>query len=366
MEINKTSRTFMGTFSLKAAGALAANSIGETFHAACRQHFMRTIALEEHFVTRSFLRVTGANGRKTPPQIAALQPKLLEIGAGRIAAMDEAGIDLQVLSLAAAGLDALDADTATSLAREINDELGETVRAHPKRLGGFATLALQNPVAAAAELERCVTRLGFRGALLDGTTGGLFLDDPRFLPVFEAAVHLGVPIYLHPAPPPEPVREAYFSGLPGELGHLLSIAGWGWHAETGLHTLRLIVSGLFDRLPALQLIIGHMGEGLPYALARSSGVLSQAATHLRQPIAAYFQSNIHITTSGYFTQPPLRCALEVVGIDRLMFSVDYPFSPNTRGRAFLDSLAEMLNADEAAKLAYRNAERLLKRPATGA
>jgi predicted TIM-barrel fold metal-dependent hydrolase len=320
---------------------------------------MSTIALEEHFVTESFLRATRANGERTPPQLAELQSKLLDIGPGRIADMDKSGIDLQVLSLAAMGFDALDADRASSLARDINDELAAAVRSHPARLGGFATLALKAPATAAAELERCVTRLGFHGALLDGTTDGLFLDDPRFLPVFEAAAHLGVPIYLHPAPPPQPVREAYYSGLPGELGFLLSIAGWGWHAETGLHTLRLIVSGLFDRLPMLELIIGHMGEGLPYALARSSGVLSHAAPNLRQPVAAYFQSNIHCTTSGYFTLPPLRCALEVVSLDRLLFSVDYPYSPNKRGRDFLDSVAKILSTDDFAKLTHRNAEHLL-------
>jgi predicted TIM-barrel fold metal-dependent hydrolase len=319
----------------------------------------RTITLEEHFVTGSFLKATGVYGENSAPQMAELQPKLLDIGAGRIAAMDEASIDFQVLSLAAMGFDALDAATARPLARDVNDELAAAIRAHPDRLGGFATLALKDPAGAAVELERCVTRLGFPGALVNGTTGGLFLDDPRFLPVFEAAVHLGVPIYLHPAPPPEPVRQAYFSGL-GEAGQLLSIAGWGWHAETGLHTLRLIVSGLFDRLPALQLIIGHMGEGLPYALARSSAVLSRATPKPRQPAADYFKSNIHITTSGYFTQPPLTCAIEVVGIDRMLFSVDYPFSPNTRGRAYLDSLAGTLSSDDLAKLTHRNTERVLK------
>ena len=323
----------------------------------------RAITLEEHFVTDSFLKATGAYGENAAPQMVELQPKLLDIGAGRIAAMDEASIDYQVLSLAAMGFDALDAETSRPLARDINDELAEAVRAHPDRLGGFAALALKDPAAAAAELERCVTRLGFAGALVNGTTGGLFLDDPRFLPVFEAAVHLGVPIYLHPAPPPEPVRQAYFSGL-GEAGQLLSIAGWGWHAETGLHTLRLIVAGLFDRLPALQLIIGHMGEGLPYALARSSAVLSRATPRPRRPVADYFKSNIHITTSGYFTQPPLTCAVEVVGIDRVLFSVDYPFSPNTRGRAFLESLAGTLSPDDLAKLTHRNAEQVFKLPGT--
>jgi uncharacterized protein len=317
---------------------------------------MSTIALEEHFVTKSFLQATGDDG-----DTSDLQSRLLDIGAGRIAAMDEAGIDFQVLSLVAiGGFEKLDASVATPLTHDINDELADAVRSHPARFGGFATLALKNPSAAAAELERCVTRLGFHGPLLNGTTDGLFLDDIRFLPVFEAAAQLGVPIYLHPAPPPKPVQEVYFSGLPGEMGHILSIAGWGWHAETALHTLRLIVSGLFDRLPHLQLIIGHMGEGLPYALARSSQILSGAATHLRQPVAAYFQSNIHITTSGYFTQPPLRAAIDVLGIERILFSVDYPFSPNTRGRAFLDSLAELLSPDDLAVLAHGNAECLLK------
>ena len=315
---------------------------------------MRTITLEEHFITESFVRATGT------PRFAELQPKLLDLGAGRIADMDEAGIDLQVLSLASMGFDALDGATSTALAHDVNDELADAVRAHPDRLAGFAMVALKDANAAAAELDRCITRLGFAGALVDGTTNGLFLDDSRFLPFFEAAAHLNVPVYLHPAPPPEPVRQAYFSGLPGELGLFLSIAGWGWHAETGLHTLRLIVSGLFDRFPTLQLIIGHMGEGLPYALARSSAILSRAAPHLRQPVASYFQSNIHITTSGYFTTQPLRCAQDVVGLDRLLFSVDYPFSPNTRGRAFLDSLADMLNAEELASLAHGNAESLLR------
>jgi predicted TIM-barrel fold metal-dependent hydrolase len=338
---------------------------------------MRTIALEEHFLTQSFLRATHNASTPIPPQIAALQPKLLDLGAGRIAAMDESAIDLQVLSLAASGLDALPASTAIPLTRDINDELAAAIRQNPTRLAGFAILPLKDPAASAAELERCVTKLGFCGAMVDGTTStsgapalnaqpsdpaSLFLDDSRFLPIWEAAAHLNVPIYLHPAPPPAAVQHAYYSNLPGpsgdQLGHILSIAGWGWHIETGLHTLRLILSGLFDRLPSLQLIIGHMGEGLPYALARTSPILSNAATHLRQPVAGYFQTNIHITTSGYFTQPPFRCALEVIGLERLMFSIDYPFSPNTRGRTFLNEVD--LRPEDLASLTHRNAEQLLK------
>jgi uncharacterized protein len=317
---------------------------------------MKTITLEEHFFTESYLRAA-----KDDPsvQFGGLQPKLLDLGAGRIAAMDEAGIDLQVLSLAAFALEGLDAATGTALARDVNDELAAAVKANPTRLAGFATVALKDPEAAVVELERSISKLGFVGLMLNGTVEGRFMDDPAFLPVFEAAARLGVPVYLHPAPAPKVVKAAYFSGLPGELGNMLSIAGWGWHAETGLHALRLIVSGLFDKVAGLQLVIGHMGEGLPYALARSSGILSGPA-RLRQTLAEYFKTNIHLTTSGYFTLAPLKCALEVVGIERLMYSVDYPFSPNTHGREFLKKAAAVLSAEDMEKLAGGNAEKVLK------
>jgi uncharacterized protein len=324
---------------------------------------MKTITLEEHFVTESFLKATGAYGVNAPPQLAAIQPKLLDLGAGRIAAMDEAGIDLQVMSLAVMEIDKLEPAAATALLTDVNSELKEAIKANPARLAGFAALNLRDPESAAKELLRCVTKLGFVGALVNGTVqsneGPLFLDDARFAPFWEAAVQLKVPVYLHPAPPPKIVQKAYFSGLPGDLGMLLSIAGWGWHAEVGLHTLRLIVSGLFDRFSELQLIIGHMGEGLPYALARSSGILSGPA-HLKQRVADYFRTNIHLTTSGYFSQPPLRCALEVVGIDRTLFSVDYPFSPNAHGREFLKDAAGWLGEAEMEKLQGGNAEKVLK------
>ena len=320
---------------------------------------MKTITLEEHFLTESYVRATAEYNEKLGMRFPELEAKLLDLGAGRIAAMDEAAIDVQVMSLVAFGLESLDAANGTALACDVNDELAAAVKAYPDRLAGFATLAMKDADAAAKELERCVTKLGFVGVMLNGTTDGRFLDDARFLPVFEAAEALKVPVYLHPAPPPAPVREAYFTGLPGSLGFGLSIAGWGWHAETGLHTLRLVVSGLFDRLPGLQLIIGHMGEGLPFAMARSSGMLSRIAT-LKQPVAEYFKTNIHITTSGYFTLPPLECALEVVGIDRMMFSVDYPFSANTKGREYLEEIAGVLAAEDLAKLAGGNAKNVLR------
>jgi predicted TIM-barrel fold metal-dependent hydrolase len=319
---------------------------------------MRTITLEEHFLTESYVRATADYNEKIGMRFPELDAKLLDLGAGRIAAMDEGAIDVQVMSLVAFGLEGLDAANGTAVASDVNDELSAAVAARPERLAGFATLAMKDANEAAKELERCVTKLGLVGAMLNGMTEGRFLDDARFFPVFEAAETLKVPVYLHPAPPPVPVRDAYFTGLPGDLGFGLSIAGWGWHAETALHTLRLIVSGLFDRLPGLQLTIGHMGEGLPFAMARSSAMLSRMAT-LKQPVAEYFRTNIHITTSGYFSLPPLKCALEVVGIERMMFSVDYPFSANTRGRKFLEEAAGMMSAEDLERLAHGNAERLL-------
>ena len=318
---------------------------------------MRTITLEEHFVTQGFLGATNAYGTGAPPALAAIRDNLVDVGQGRLEAMDEAGIDLQVLSLAALGVHKLEAAQQTAVLHDVHDELAAAVQAHPDRFAGFATPGLKQPQQAVKELERCVTALGFKGVLLDGTTDGKFLDAPEFFPVLEAAAALDVPVYLHPAPPPEAVAQVYFSGLPGDLGHLLSIAGWGWHAENGLHTLRLIVSGVLDRLPTLKVILGHMGEGVPYALARSSGILSPAAK-LQRSVADTFKEQFYLTTSGYFTKPPFDCARAVFGFDHLMYSVDFPFSPNTRGAAFLQELA--LSETEEAAFRGGHAAALLK------
>jgi predicted TIM-barrel fold metal-dependent hydrolase len=324
---------------------------------------MRTITLEEHITTPLFLKSIAHLDRGLPlnPYMEKLQSKLLNCGAGRIADMDAGGIDVQVMSLAGAGLDKLDPEVATYLARATNDTLAAAAQAYPSRLAAFATLNLQEPNKAAAELARCVETLGFKGALVNGTTRGLFLDDPRFEPLFETAEKLDVPIYLHPAPPPPAVKQAYFSGLPADDSYLLSTAGWGWHVETGMHCLRLIVAGVFDRFPKLKIIIGHMGEDLPYSIARADSVMSHASQKLKRSVAEYFHEHFWITTSGYFTEPPLRCALAVAGVDRVLFSVDYPFSSNETGRKFLDSLT--LTPEDMAKLTHRNAEKLLKIPA---
>ena len=311
---------------------------------------MRVIAIEEHFTT---------------PELAALSSraqgggaldKLLDTAEGRLAAMDEAGIDVQVLSTSPTGVQDLDGQLAVDLAAQTNDYLAEVIGAHPDRFAGFATLPTPDPKAAAVELERAVRELGFKGAMLHGHTKGHFLDEPQFFPIFEAAEGLGVPIYLHPTPPTEQIRKAYYSGLDDEVARTLGTSAWGWHAETGLHSLRLVVSGLFDRLPGLQIVIGHMGENIPFSLERADSTLARVL-HLERRVSEYFQENFWITTSAYFTIPPLLCALLVFGADRIIFSVDYPYADNVAGRRFLDA-APISRADRE-KIAHGNVEALL-------
>ena len=318
---------------------------------------MRTITLEEHFVTQDFLKATGAYGQGAPAAIAAMRSKLLDLGPARLADMNESKIDVQVLSLAAIGVDDLEGNQQTAVMRSVHDELATAVKAHPDRYAAFASPGMKQPEEAVKEIERCITQLGFKGVLLDGTTDAKFLDAPEFFPVLEAIAKLGVPLYLHPAEPPKQVADVYYSGLPDEVGHLLSIAGWGWHAENGLHILRLIASGVMDKLPELKVIVGHMGEGVPYALARSSNVLSHAAK-LKRSVADTFKEQFYLTTSGYFTVPPFQCAREVVGLDRMLYSVDYPFSPNSRGAEYLKQLP--LNEVEMAAFCGDRAAELLK------
>jgi uncharacterized protein len=316
---------------------------------------VRVITLEEHFWTGALRDAnrTILSGR----QSGELADNLIDLGPRRLADMDEAGIDVQVLSVTAPAAQELDPATSVALARDANDQLAEAVAAHPGRFAGFATLPTPDPEAAASELERTVTGHGFKGALINGHTGGRFLDDPAFWPIFERAEALGVPIYLHPTYPTAQVMEAYYTGFEAPVSATLATSGWGWHAETGLHVLRLVLAGVFDRFPALQVIIGHMGENLPFSLARADERLTPVATSLKRSVGEYLRENVYITTSGYFTDPPLLCALTVLGADRIMFSVDYPFASNVRGRAFLD--AAPISEPDREKIAHGNAERLL-------
>jgi len=279
------------------------------------------------------------------------------MGEVRLRAMDEAGITVQVLSTSGPGADLVDGAEGVTIARGMNDALAEAITRHPDRFAGFAHLPMREPEAAAKELARTVQTYGFHGALTNGTTEDRFLDDPRFEPVLAAAESLDVPIYIHPHLAPEAVRQVYYGNLPSNTGNVLEAAGWGWHSETAIHVLRLVVSGTLDRHPKLKLIIGHMGEGLPVMLARCDQVFEASIAHLARPISRTILDQVWITTSGIFSEPPFLAALLTFGIDRILFSVDYPYAPNARGQAFLKSLS--LSPTDLAKLAHGNADGLL-------
>ncbi len=317
---------------------------------------MRLITLEEHYRAPALKSVGGLPDPPPDSPMAKIQAKLDDLGDQRLADMDAGGIDIQVISHGAPGTEQIEPADAIELAREANDYLAASIAPHPDRFAAFATLPTAAPVEAADELERTVSEHGFVGALINGHVRGRFLDDRFFRPIFERAERLSVPIYLHPTPPPPAVRDAYYGGLPPQVGQALSMAGWGWHVDTGLHVLRLIVGGVFDEYPGLQMIVGHMGEALPFFLARSSRVLRQQAG-LTRPLEDYVAANLHFTTSGMFTYPPLTCLLEVVGAGRVMFSVDYPYSSNAEGREFV--LGAPISEADREKIGFANAARLL-------
>ncbi len=312
---------------------------------------MRTVALEEHFLPHDLARIGFPQG--TP--IGGIDAELDDVGEGRLALMDAAGVDVQVISLVGQGVQQLPAVEAVAVARDANDRAAAAVAAHPDRFAAFGVLPLSDPEASAVELRRC-RDLGFVGVMIHGLTHGLFLDDPSMAPVLAAADELGVPVYLHPSPPPSPVRQAYYSGLEPAVATALATGAWGWHAECGLHVLRLVATGTFDRYPDLRLIVGHMGENLPFSLARAEWRLGFAVSGSRT-VTQTVLDHVLITTSGYFTDPPLHCALEVFGPERILFAVDHPFSDSRRGTEFLATAA----VDDATReaIAHGNAERLL-------
>ena len=249
---------------------------------------------------------------------------------------------------------------ALARARKANDLLAAAVAAHPGRFAGFATLPTADPHAAAAELDRAIVELGFVGALVNSTLGSnnAFLDDVRFEPLLDRFERLDAPLYLHPAPPSAALRDALYAGLPPAVAGRLASGAWGWHAEAGLHVLRMIATGVFDRHPGLRLIIGHCGEMIPFMLDRIDAML-RVDTMALTP-SEYFARNVWVTTSGLFSIPPVMCAVQVLGVDRVLFSVDYPFGSNAAGRALLDTLP--LSAADLAKIAGGNAARVLNLP----
>jgi predicted TIM-barrel fold metal-dependent hydrolase len=310
------------------------------------------IALEEHYYDPELAETFDSPDARAPE----LRRRLLDLGELRLAEMDEAGIDVQVLSHAAPSAQRLDPETAVWLARGANDRLAEAVAAHPNRFAAFATLPTPDPQAAADELQRTVTGLGFKGAMVHGLTNGAFFDDRRFWPIFERAEALDVPIYIHPAAPHRAVVEAYYQDYVADFPALLS-AGWGFTVETATQGIRLVLSGVFEQYPNLKIILGHMGEGLPFLIWRIDHALSRPGN---RPISfrEQFSQHVYITTSGNFSTPALLCSMLELGVDRILFSVDWPFVPNVPGTTWLNQL--QLSAEDKAKIMSGNAQRLLK------
>ena len=322
---------------------------------------MRTITLEEHFATPGFFDIAGRELKHRAETVggryANLIERLCDVDAKRLAEMDAAGIDMQVLSVTSPGVEQLDAADAIALARDTNDYLAAAVKKHPTRFAGFAAIPTPAPDKAAVELETRV-RAGFKGAVVNGHNRGRYLDDKFYTPILECAEKLNVPIYIHPTPPPKPVLDTYYGGFAPMLTEMLAGGAWGWHIETAVHVIRMISGGVFDRFPRLQVVIGHMGEGLPFMFQRFD-IMPPAVTKLKRQYKDYLRENVHYTFSG-FNFPPafLDLFLELGGVDRMMFSADHPYQSMPQARAFLEQIP--VSAEDKERIAHGNAEKLFK------
>ena len=300
-------------------------------------------------------------------------PGIFDLGDGRIALMDAAGIDVQILSHATPSAEGFEPSLARELTRQANDTLAAAITNYPERLLGFATLPMVDPAAAARELERTVRDLGFVGALINGHINGRYLDDKFFWPVFECAESLGVPIYLHPQMPPKPVVDTYYGGFAPEVSTFLAIAGVGWHIDTGVHAIRLILGGVFDRFPGLQIIVGHNFEILSWSAWRMDyGFPLKKNGGLKRTIKEYMRENFYggILAGEYMNQEAgamdkswslaYQACLSVcntVGIDRVLFTTDHPYGSMKAAQLFFEQAPFDVNDKE--KIAHVNADRLL-------
>ena len=335
---------------------------------------MRRIAIEEAFVTEEIaqewkkvltskfvepgFQMMGNTILGDDPGARLVHSRLVDAGEGRIKQMDADGIDFAVLSLTSPGVQAFDAVTATRLAKDANDAMAKAVAANPQRLAALAAVAPHYPAGAASELQRAMTSLGMKGFLINSHTMGEYLDDQKFWPIFEAAQALDAPLYLHPREPGPDLVKPF-------LDYGLYFAGFGFAVETSLHAMRLIMCGLFDEFPKLKIILGHMGEGLPFWLQRIDNryllqVKMGAVKKMKRLPSEYFLDNFLITTSGVMSAPALKLSIEVLGVERIMFAADYPYESVTEGVQFMDTVDI---PEEHRRLIYSgNAEKLFQLP----
>lgn len=323
-----------------------------------------TITLEEHFLSESVVKFYKSRSYRDPYEESILirhcRDELLEVGERRIRSMDENGVTLQIISHAP-NSKAIDVETCTN----VNNELAQIVSGNVERFAGFATLPMIDPLAAAQELDRCVRDLRFRGALIDNNCNGQFYDGQSYWPVFEMAEKLDVPIYLHPTYNEQTKPLLHDGNYCEAVAQTLGMYAWGWHSENALHILRLFAAGLFDKYPRLKIIIGHMGEMLPFQLDRIIRVTSKqwprAGVAIERSFRQVWDENIWITTSGMFTVAPMATIIRQCKPDRILYSVDYPFTRNEWGMQFLKDLKDdgLVTQEVLEGIAYKNAEKLL-------
>jgi len=322
----------------------------------------KIIAIEEHYTTPMYREHVSAGefrnwyltsrseqiGHNIPAENADLETS-------RLKNMDAHGVDVQVLSFGAPGAQGFDAEVAIPMARDANDRAYEVIKRHPTRFASFAALPTAAPNEAAKELERCVTKLGFKGTMIHGHTNGEFLDDKKFWPIFEAAQALDVPVYLHPTAPHPDAYKAYFEGYED-----LHRAGWGFMIDTSCHFLRIMFSGVFDAYPNLKFILGHLGEGLPFAMHRLDDHTRLATKRrgLKKTPLEYIRDNLWVTTSGNWYEPAFVCTMMAMGVDKILFAIDWPYESNKAGMDFFNKLS--ISDPDREKIAHLNAERILR------
>ncbi len=368
--MDKTRRSLLRAAAALPVAMRAADSIGQPANDSIRR-----IAIEEAFVTQEIadqwdvildagsigepgFRKMGETILADSPGTRRIHERLIDLGEGRIRDMDEAGIDVQVISLTSPGVQVFPGELAAELARAANDRLAEAVQAHPQRFAGLAAIAPHLPNIAAREIERAMTELGLKGIIINSHTGGEYLDAEKYWPIFEAAESMSAAIYLHPRTPSPATIEPY-------LDYGLYFAGWGFAVETSLHAMRLIMAGVFDEFPDLKIILGHMGEGIPFWLDRIDNryllqVNIGALDRMEKLPSEYFKDNFVITTSGMTYAPPLKLSNEVLGAERILFAADYPYESLGETVEFMDS-APVSEADRH-KIYHGNAETLFDIP----
>ena len=331
---------------------------------------MKIITLEEHYTDQAIMDANSVYNAKRPPMSPEREeamkflisrsfpgPELIDFGE-RLRYMDRNKIDVQVLSLTSPVSDLVPVEEAVRLCRMCNDVTKRHIDEHPDRFMGFATLPMGDPQAAAEELERCVKELGFCGVLLAGRYKGRFYNEAEFFPIFEKAAELDVPVSFHPAFIPMDVQETYYmsDAYSYIVGSELASAGYGWHSEVGIQIVRLILSGIFDKLPNLKFISGHWGETIPCFLDRMDIILDQGITGLKKKVSEYYKENVYITPSGIMSVDQLEYVVKLMGADHVLYAVDYPYMKPENVCEFLAESS--LSEEEKNLIAHGNAERL--------